>query len=90
MAKHPKPRFEILENRNIPETRGRRRYDESAIVERYIAGRLEGIYKTHLSAAKKLQRYAAKHSGGEQTKIDRLRRKFSKAWQKYLERHSKM
>ncbi len=73
----------ISSNTPIIETRGRKQYDESELVRRYIVGRLSGEYKGYSDGAHKLLHDAGKHTGCEVTKFDRLRRKFSKGWKQH-------
>lgn len=64
----------------IHETRGRKPLSEGDLIKLYIEGRKQGLYKSHADGARKLYMHAAIYSGGYETKIDRLQRKFSKAW----------
>ena len=49
----------------------------------YLKQRIAGRFKSSLRAAKILWRCAEKHTGGRETKINRLRRKFGTAWNEY-------
>lgn len=67
--------------------KGRPRYNEQYLVDRYVQERINGLHRSHLAGAKSLLKYANKHSGGDETKKNRLRRKFSAAWKAYLEQN---
>lgn len=75
-----KDTYSIEDGIPIPETRGRKTLGEHDLIKLYIEGRKQGLYKSHADGARKLYKYAAIYSGGDETKIDRLQRKFSKAW----------
>lgn len=76
-------RYKMERGIPIPETRGRKRLDEDLVVQIFLECRSKGLFKNYSYAARQLSFLADKHSGGEETKFHRLRRKFSKAWKEY-------
>ncbi len=84
MAKRQPPKFTWVSNHILPETRGRKKYNEEHLVQRYIKERIAGLHKSHRAGAIALVKYADKHTGGCDTKVNRLRRKFGTGWGKHL------
>ena len=75
-------KYELETGLSIPETRGRKAYNEDYLVTLYIEGRSNKLYKNHSDGARKLAHLTARQSGGSETKFHRLRRMFGDAWNK--------
>lgn len=82
MTKYEDPVIKIHTNIPLPETRGRPKYDEHQMILRAIYGLKIGVYKNYTHAATMLEPRAAR-IGSKETRINRLRKLFSKAWHEY-------
>ena len=76
--------YEIWAGAPIPDTvHGRKPYDETKLILKYIEGRKQGVYKSHLKGAEILAHETGNPYTDYNTHVDRLRRKFSDAWKQH-------